>query len=466
MVLVTEKLAILHTNDMHSHLENWPKIRRYINNQRAKLEADGYQVLVFDIGDALDRAHPLTEATDGQANVKIMNEVHYDAATIGNNEGLTNTHSQMDHLYDHANFDVILGNLKDLKTGEQPHWAKPVKRIVTNQGTRIMIMGFTAPYILTYPLVGWNPIDDQVAIPEMLKQHTGEYDVLFMLSHLGIGSDRANAAKYPEFDVIFGSHTHHLLANGELDNETLLTGCQKWGHYVGTVKMELDDEHHVISKQASVVKTADLPALASDQAEIDGYEQEGEQLLASRKVAKIDHSMKKDWINGGELSQIGLAAMKQKANTKAAMINAGLFITDLPAGVVDKNQIHQLLPHSMHVMKTTLNGYNLWRLVREIEKNKRFLSRFPQKGMGFRGEIFGKIELSGIEYDPKNDLVKFDGQVISNEKRYEIALLDHYLFVPFFPTVSIAGDNYMYYDQPLRDVFSDYLSVQFPLTSK
>ncbi|UQS86764.1 bifunctional metallophosphatase/5'-nucleotidase [Nicoliella spurrieriana] len=466
MVIVTEKLAILHTNDMHSHFENWPKIRRYINNQRAKLEADGYQVFVFDIGDAVDRAHPLTEATNGQANVRLMNEVKYDAVTIGNNEGLTNTHSQMEHLYDDANFDVVLGNLKELTTGEQPKWAQPTKQITTKMGTRIMMMGFTAPYILTYPLVGWNPINDQLAIPKLLKQHRGEYDVLFMLSHLGIGSDRANAAKYPEFDVIFGSHTHHLLENGELDNNVLLTGCQKWGHYVGTTKLTLNDNHQVINKSESVVKTADLPALAGDQAEIDGYESEGEALLASRKVAKIDHRMTKDWINGGELTQIGLSAMKQKAGTKAAVINAGLFLTDLPAGPIDKNQIHKLLPHSMHVMKTTLNGYNLWRLVREIEKNKRFLSRFPQKGMGFRGEIFGKIETAGIEYDAKTDVVKFDGQVVKNEEWYEIALLDHYLFIPFFPTVAIAGKNHMYYDQPLRDVFSDYLAKQFPLINK
>ncbi|MHA8137958.1 bifunctional metallophosphatase/5'-nucleotidase [Lactobacillaceae bacterium Scapto_B20] len=460
---MTEKLAILHTNDMHSHLEHWPKIRRYIIDQKKRLEQAGYQVIVIDIGDALDRAHPLTEATNGQANVKIMNEVNYDAVTIGNNEGLTNTHGQLNHLYDDANFDVVLANLKDLNTKQTPRWAQETKVITTKHGTRVMMMGFTAPYILTYPLVGWYPVDDQIAIPEMLNKHQGEYDVLLMLSHLGITSDRNNAKKFPQFDVIFGSHTHHLLEQGELDNGTLLTGCQKWGHYVGTVKLEIDDDHHVTNKTASVVKTEDLPAQPGDSSEIDGYEQEGEHLLAERKVAKLDHPMQKDWVNGDEMTQLGLSAMKQKTNTKAAVLNSGLFLTDLPSGVIDKNQIHQLLPHSMHVMKTTLNGYNLWRLVREMEKNKRFLSRFPQKGMGFRGKVFGKLEMSGIEYDADNDIVIFDGQVVRNEAQYEIALLDHYLFIPFFPTISIAGRNEMLYDQPLRDVFSDYLGHRYPL---
>ncbi|WP_373695338.1 bifunctional metallophosphatase/5'-nucleotidase [Nicoliella lavandulae] len=460
---MTEKVAILHTNDMHSHLENWPKIRRYIINERKRLEQAGYQVLVFDIGDAVDRVHPLTEATNGQANVRLMNEVHYDAVTIGNNEGLTNTHDQLNHLYDDANFDVVLANLKDLKTKQDPKWAQPTKTIITNNGTRLMIMGFTAPYILTYPLVGWLPIDEQTAINESLAANQGKYDGLLMLSHLGISADRNNAKLHPEFDVIFGSHTHHLLEHGEMDNGTLLTGCQKWGHYIGTTKLEIDDAHHIINKSESVVKTADLPAMSGDQAEIDGYELEGERLLAERKVANLDHSIQKDWVNGSELTQIGMAAMKHKAKTKAAVLNDGLFLTDLPKGIIDKNQIHKLLPHSMHVMKTTLSGYNLWRLVREMEKNKRFLSRFPQKGMGFRGDIFGKLEMSGIEYNADDDTVIFDGSIVKNEAQYEIALLDHYLFIPFFPTVSIAGRNQMYYDQPLRDVFSDYLASQYPL---
>ncbi len=82
-----KKITILHTNDLHSHFENWPKIRRYLLTERQRYIAAGHTVLTFDIGDAMDRAHPLTEATNGQRNVSLMNEIGYDAVTIGNNEG-------------------------------------------------------------------------------------------------------------------------------------------------------------------------------------------------------------------------------------------------------------------------------------------------------------------------------------------------------------------------------------------
>lgn len=81
-----EKLVILHTNDLHSHFENWPKIRRFMLGTRAAEQAEEASVLAFDDGDAMDRSVPLTEATDGQINIQLLNEIGYDAVTIGNNE--------------------------------------------------------------------------------------------------------------------------------------------------------------------------------------------------------------------------------------------------------------------------------------------------------------------------------------------------------------------------------------------
>ena len=82
-----ENIVLLHTNDLHSHLENWPKIRRFIDQKKRENEKKGITTITVDLGDFTDRWHPLSEATNGQANVELMNEVGYDAATIGNNEG-------------------------------------------------------------------------------------------------------------------------------------------------------------------------------------------------------------------------------------------------------------------------------------------------------------------------------------------------------------------------------------------
>lgn len=100
----------MHTNDLHSHLEKLAKGSPFLLNRKQE-ESPEKKVITIDLGDFVDRWHPLTEATNGQANVQLMNQIHYDAATIGNNEGVGNSKDELNHLYDRANFDIVLDNL-------------------------------------------------------------------------------------------------------------------------------------------------------------------------------------------------------------------------------------------------------------------------------------------------------------------------------------------------------------------
>lgn len=101
-----EQLRILHTNDLHSHFEHFPKIGRYL--KKAQVDQSVDDIYTFDAGDFMDRSHPLTDATEGQANIKLMNGFNYDAITIGNNEGISNPHWVLEHLFDHADFPTVL----------------------------------------------------------------------------------------------------------------------------------------------------------------------------------------------------------------------------------------------------------------------------------------------------------------------------------------------------------------------
>lgn len=447
---------------MHSHFENWPRIRRYLLDQKQAITDDQSSVLTFDIGDAMDRVHPLSEATDGRANIELLNQIHYDGVTIGNNEGLGNNKVQLNRLYDKANFDVIVGNLLDQQTRQLPSFAQDYKIITTKLGTRVCVLGLTAPFILTYPLEGWHPIEVFKAIPYLLKKLEGQYDVLVLLSHLGLSVDEQIATRYPQFDVIIGSHTHHLLEHGKRIKESLLAAAGKYGRYIGKIDLELAD-HRIITSQARVVVTNQLPERQTDHDEIEGYRKRGEQLLTKQTLANIPRDLSVDFENDTRLINVGLKAIEEAAGVPASLLNTGLFLTGIDAGIVNKNQLHEMLPHAMHVMKVTLSGTDLIRLVREVEKNRNFLRRFALKGMGFRGKIFGEVYYDGIEYDPINQQVIYLGQPVDVFKRYSIASLDHYLFIPFFPTIEIAGHNELMYNEFFRDVVADYLGKHYPI---
>lgn len=457
-----ERITILHTNDLHSHFENWPRIRRYLATTRQQAEQAGDTVYTFDLGDNIDRVHPVSEATVGQKNIELMNQIGYDAVTIGNNEGLGFMRPQLDRLYDHANFPVVLGNLLTGDTRQQPDWAIDHKLFTTAAGTRLLVLGLTAPYQLTYPLAGWEPVGVHEALTTLLTTYDQQFDVCVLLSHLGLDVDRQIAKRFPQVTVIIGSHTHHLLEHGEQDHHSLLAAAGKWGRYVGRITLDLD-KHQVKRAQAGVVETATLPEKAGDATEINGLQELGTSILSEQRVASLPVAMEADPIGHPRLVQEGLHAIAEYAGTQAAILNAGLFLHDLPSGVVNQNQLHQLLPHNMHVMTITLSGYDLWRLVQEFELARLFLRYFPQKGMGFRGKIFGEINYLGIAYDAQTHQVTWRGEPLSPTKQYTIAALDHYLFIPFFPTISIVGKNKILYQDLLREVFAQYLTNHYPL---
>ncbi|EPH93699.1 Ser/Thr phosphatase family protein [Enterococcus faecalis 13-SD-W-01] len=458
-----EKIVLLHTNDLHSHFENWPKIRRFLREQKEQHEKNGDTVITVDLGDFSDRWHPLTEATNGQANVLLMNEIGYDAATIGNNEGVGNSKEELNHLYDHAEFDVILGNLFDKKTLLPPEWTIPYKIIETAQKTKVALIAFTAPFPLTYSPNGWdirNPFD---ILPEMIEMLKKEADVIVLMSHLGIQDDFLIAQELPAIDVILGSHTHHLFEIGKKINQVQLSAAGKYGQYVGEVFLTLNEKKQILQTSAKAVATQTLPAIPEDENEIQGYLDEGHRLLKEKKVANLPFSLTTEVFGEHPFVLEALEALKRRGKTEAAILNSGLFLTDLPEGIITQDDLHTALPHPMHLLRVTLSGENLIRLILEMEKNRNFLRNFPMNGMGFRGKIFGQIIYSGITYDSVNHQILWQNRPIEKDRSYTFTTVDHFMFIPFFPTIEIAGENEFLFPEFIRSVVGDYLNAHYPI---
>ncbi|HHJ5066750.1 TPA: bifunctional metallophosphatase/5'-nucleotidase [Enterococcus hirae] len=459
-----EKIVLLHTNDLHSHLENWPKIRRFIEQKKRENEKkENTTTITVDLGDFVDRWHPLSEATDGQANVELMNNVGYDAVTIGNNEGVGNAKDQLNHLYDQANFDILLDNLFDKHLLQPPKWAKKYKIIETPQQTKIGLLALTAPFPLTYSPNGWDIRNPYDILPELVEELRPKVDILVLMSHLGIQDDRQIAQELPSIDVILGSHTHHLLIDGQVVNGVQLAAAGKYGQYVGEVHLTVDEHKNIIQKSARAIPTETMTTFIEDEQESQDYLTKGHELLAAKKVAKLPYDLSVDIFSEHSFIYEALEAVKYRGQTQGAMLNSGLFLTGLPAGLINQDKLHTALPHPMHLLNVTLKGSDLIRLVLEIEKNRAFLRNYPIRGMGFRGKIFGQVVYSGISYDAVNHQVHWLNQPIDNERRYTFTTVDHFMFVPFFPTIEIAGENEFLFPEFIRSVVGEYLNAHYPI---
>ncbi|HAP5478993.1 TPA: bifunctional metallophosphatase/5'-nucleotidase [Enterococcus faecalis] len=458
-----EEIVLFHTNDLHSHFENWPKIRRLVKAKRSLYQKEGKTVVTIDLGDFSDRCHPLTEATDGRANVAIMNTLAYDLVTIGNNEGIGNSKKQLEHLYDQATFEVVLANLEDPKTQTLPDFCQAYKIMTTKEGTKLGFIGLTAPFPLTYNPNGWTIKQVEAVLPQLITEVAPQCDVLILLSHLGIDTDFMIAANYPEIQVILGSHTHHLFKDGEKINHVQLAAAGKYGQYIGEVHLFVDADTKQVTSYAKTIETASLEEQATDVKEIAGYLTEGHRLLQAQQIAQIPETLSTDLRQPHAFITVALKALKEAGQTEAAVLNNGLFLADLPEGIINADQLHEALPHPMHLIKVTLKGSDMSRLIREMEKSRQFLRKFPIRGMGFRGKIFGELCYDGIRFERNSQTVFWQGKPIQPEQKYTLTTVDHFQFVPFFPTIELVGEVEFLFPDVLRTVVANYLHAHYPI---
>ena len=441
------KLRILHLNDLHSHLERFPVIERFF----AEKSHEEVESLSFDLGDNVDRVHPLTEATEGQFNVELMNRLDLTAATIGNNEGLGLTHEMLSHLYDEANFPVLLSNLATNFAQSEP------LIVTTSFGLRIGLIGLTAPYVLAYPQAGWELSDPFVVLDELLSKLDCDFTIL--LSHLGKNVDEQIAKDYDEVDLIIGAHTHHLFERGAQVNQTLLAAAGRYGEYVGQIDLTFNENNQLVDAQIEAIATNTLPQRKSDLVETNGWELRGHKLLEGTVVADLPKALPNvlpDFKGSHYLAKI----FAEYGNTKLCLMNSGLLVTDELPNHLTLDDLHEFLPHSIRLVRFTFTGEELRQVLLEIMDVSDFLVTQKIQGMGFRGKTFGSLIFHGIEPREGDFYIKNSEnqslEKISDEESYQIVLPDQYLFAWYFPLLKKLGKSEILFPYFLREIVAEH----------
>ncbi|KQL53186.1 5'-nucleotidase [Heyndrickxia shackletonii] len=437
-----EQVHIYHTNDIHSHFENWPKISSFL--QKGKSLHQNF--FLFDIGDHVDRWHPYTEGTFGKGNVQLLNELDYTAVTIGNNEGITLAYDELNTLYQDASFDVLVANLFE-KSGNRPKWAMPSKIYYTKNGIKIGVLAVTAYFGKLYEILGWHltaPIPELEAELQSLKQ---EADIIILLSHLGIHDDEKIASLHPEIDIILGGHTHHVLPEGKYISDTLLAAAGKHGYYVGTVTLDIDIESKkVLRKKALLYETKFLPSLEEEELIVTSFQEKGKRLLNSFLV-DVPKTLQTEWFKPSPLPQMLCEAINEWCRSDCALINAGLLLGNLEKGPITRFDIHSILPHPINPCLIELSGAELKEVILQTLNPK--WPPLELKGLGFRGKVLGNFIYHNILLD--HQTVYINGFKMEEQKIYKLGTVDMYTFGHFFPELLDAKKKY-FMPEFIRDV--------------
>ncbi|WP_312505861.1 bifunctional UDP-sugar hydrolase/5'-nucleotidase [Lysinibacillus sp.] len=446
-----EKIHIFHTNDLHSHFKYWPRMQSFVKEMRNSLEKIGETSYLFDVGDHLDRSNIYTEATVGIGNVQLLNDAGYDVVTIGNNEGITLSHEELFHLYDNANFDVVVANVYST-TGKNPAWMKPYVVLTTEAGTKVGVIAATAMFEVYYQELNWQMDEPRSTLLQLAHQLRKEVDIIVCLSHLGITEDELLAEECPEIDVIFGSHTHHVLPTGKLINGVLLTGGGKFGQYTGHLVIEYDKKmRKIVEKKDTLIHNKDLPIVQNEQERVQFFEDEGNRIL-NTPVFTTTKSYNKEWFHYSQLSDLFAQAILEKSGADCALFNAGIFLDGLPKGTVTALDLHRIFPHPINLCIIELSVAEMKEIYMQ-SKNEEW-PYIELKGLGFRGVIFGKMLTYGFSMNENRQLL-INGKLADQDHIYKLVTLDLFTFGYFYPSFKYAKKQYIL-PEFLRNIMIDY----------
>jgi 5'-nucleotidase len=221
------KITILHTNDVHSHIDPFPdNDPKYAGlggvARRAavikKIRSEEKNVLLLDAGDIF-QGTPYFNMYGGELEFKLMSMMGYDASTIGNHDfdnGLEGLVKQLPF----ANFPFINCNYDFSDT---PMAGKTIPhKIFIKSGIKVGVFGIGIELagLVDKKMYGntiyLDPAEKAAKAAHYLKNEE-KCDLVICLSHLGYKYDNKKIAdvdlakQSKNIDLIIGAHTHTFI---------------------------------------------------------------------------------------------------------------------------------------------------------------------------------------------------------------------------------------------------------------
>jgi 5'-nucleotidase len=261
-----KKITILHTNDVHSHIEPFSKDHSEFPNRGGferrstilnSIRSKNPNTLLLDAGDIF-QGTPYFNFYNGELEFKLMSLLKYDAVTIGNHDfdnGITGLNEQMPN----ASFDFLISNydfkntVLDGKTSDY--------KIYTKSGIKIGVfgLGIELEGLVTKELYRetkyLDPIHIAQDVAKKLKNEE-KCDLIICLSHLGYKYDNLPnrvcdynlAKKTKDIDLIIGGHTHTfmnepIILKNQISKDVLVNQVGCFGLFLGQIDFYFDQNN-------------------------------------------------------------------------------------------------------------------------------------------------------------------------------------------------------------------------------
>ncbi|MBL8060274.1 MAG: 5'-nucleotidase C-terminal domain-containing protein [Chthonomonas sp.] len=259
MAAQTFTLTILHTNDIHAHVEPTAiRGKTYGGYARAATLIRRYRAtdpnpIVLNAGDTF-QGTLYYNVYKGLADAHLMNLTGYNAMALGNHE-FDDGPAGLLPFAQSTSFPLLCANMDF--TGEPflKNWIKP-STVLTIGGQRIGLIGLMTPdlFEISSPGERLKMIDiDQALSSEVNKLKSQGVNKIIAVTHIGYSTDIALAKRHPDVDVFVGGHSHSLLCEtGAIPianpaggyptkvGNTLVVQAWEWNKVLGRLKIVFD----------------------------------------------------------------------------------------------------------------------------------------------------------------------------------------------------------------------------------
>ncbi|NMH67552.1 hypothetical protein HF072_01890 [Bacillus sp. RO3] len=446
-------LSIMHTNDTHAHVEGYPRLVTAVN----ELRAEKANSLLLDAGDVFSGTLYFRQYL-GQADLHFMNELKYDAMTLGNHEFDKDSKTLADFIKN-MEFPMVSSNVtvtgdKDLEPLFKNEIGQPgdggyvypamIKEV---DGEKVGIYGLTTPdtEFIANPgehVVFEDAVEKSKATIKMLKDKG--VNKIIALSHLGYANDLELAEEVDGLDIIVGGHSHTVLEEPvviEKAEPTVIVQAGEYLNLLGLLDVTFDDKGVVTEHNGEILNLKNYEADEDALAKVNEYKAPLEELKAE-VVGKTDVALngeradvRRKETNLGNLIADGMVAKANEyVETYIGIQNGGGIRASINEGDITLGEVLTTMPFGNNLVTLDLTGEEI---VAALEHSVKRV-----EGEDAPGEF---LQVSGINY--KYDVTKPAGErvwhvEVMTENGFEEIDLDMMYSVATNAFTANGGDGY------------------------
>ena len=254
-------------------------------------------------------------------------------------------------------------------------------------------------------------------------------DLFVLLSHLGYEEDLKVADHFPDFDAIFGGHTHTLVETPEKHNGVMVTQAGS-GLRNATLTLFMVRRGELVDV---VSKTLDIQHFGKTNAEMQAMVDE------FNSDARFDVALAKASTSFDAREELGCMitdAVRTVSGADFAFHNTGGLRKDhLPKGPITIKDVYDVDPFNNEIVVFKMTGEQLERFIMESYKRN---GRFPSYVSGMKYTVL--TEMDGY---PKSVEIKPDKGRFSKKATYKVAMNSYMASTVRFESLDDGESQYM-----------------------